>query len=174
MMAEFKPAFDAMIKHEIFPDGHAYANDPADKGGETYAGISRKFWPEWSGWKVLDTYKEKPHFGVNSELDASVLNFYKTRFWTPYRLSELLSQDVANYIFDKIMNCGMAAVKISQRIAAVPDDAKMGAKTIAAINGIEPVQFIASMRKGMQEHYKAIVARAPSQAKFLKSWLSRC
>lgn len=40
------------LKHE-----GGYANHPADKGGETYRGITRKHNPEWSGWKYIDEVK---------------------------------------------------------------------------------------------------------------------
>ena len=25
-----------------------------DRGKQTYAGISRRFWPNWDGWKLVD------------------------------------------------------------------------------------------------------------------------
>ena len=33
-----------------------YANNSADTGGETYAGIARNYWPKWQGWKYIDNF----------------------------------------------------------------------------------------------------------------------
>jgi len=35
------------------------SNLVTDKGGETYAGISRIYNPTWLGWKIVDSYKPK-------------------------------------------------------------------------------------------------------------------
>ena len=40
----FEQAVDAVLKEEA-----GYANDPADKGGETICGITRKNYPSWPG-----------------------------------------------------------------------------------------------------------------------------
>lgn len=34
-----------------------YANVLGDKGGETYMGISRVYWPSWPGWPVIDDWR---------------------------------------------------------------------------------------------------------------------
>ena len=44
-MADFRLAYK---KIEAAEGG--YVNDPDDKGGETYKGISRKANPDWNGW----------------------------------------------------------------------------------------------------------------------------
>ena len=44
-MADFKVAFAKTIRFE-----GGYVNHKADKGGETYKGIARNFWPKWKGW----------------------------------------------------------------------------------------------------------------------------
>lgn len=45
-MADFNEAFAATSMDE-----GGYANHCNDNGGETYAGISRKFWPGRNGWR---------------------------------------------------------------------------------------------------------------------------
>ena len=51
-MANFQQAF----QHTAAAEG-GYSNNPKDKGGETYRGIARKYWPDWAGWIIVDEYK---------------------------------------------------------------------------------------------------------------------
>ncbi len=51
-------SFAEALKHTLEFEG-GYANDPADRGGETFRGISRKNWPRWSGWDLIDQVKRK-------------------------------------------------------------------------------------------------------------------
>ena len=59
-MAQFEPAFEKTMKFE-----GGYANNPADRGGETYRGIARKIWPGWNGWPLVDAAKQKAGFPGN-------------------------------------------------------------------------------------------------------------
>lgn len=47
-MAEFTPAFEEMIRNE---GGYILHNVAGDHGGDTYAGIARRFHPDWPGWQ---------------------------------------------------------------------------------------------------------------------------
>ena len=58
-MAKFSEAEKITCKNE-----GGYANNPSDNGGETYAGIARKFWPNWSGWAKIDAIKKQ--YGTNA------------------------------------------------------------------------------------------------------------
>lgn len=49
--------FENYIISTILGHEGGYANHPADKGGETYRGISRKANPDWVGWKYIDEVK---------------------------------------------------------------------------------------------------------------------
>lgn len=50
-MADYLPAYERMIRRE---GGYRLTNDPADRGGMTFAGISRNRWPDWEGWRQID------------------------------------------------------------------------------------------------------------------------
>ena len=56
-MAEFRPAFEKMIHNEGGYVNHTVAGD---RGGQTYAGIARKFHPDWQDWGLI----------IDSELDT--------------------------------------------------------------------------------------------------------
>ena len=48
-MANFEYAIERLFGLE-----GGYARHPADPGGETYRGISRRYHPEWSQWADID------------------------------------------------------------------------------------------------------------------------
>ncbi|HSD38603.1 MAG TPA: glycosyl hydrolase 108 family protein [Rhodocyclaceae bacterium] len=50
-MADFSPAFEAMIQNE---GGYKLSNVANDRSGQTYAGISRNFHAGWAGWTIID------------------------------------------------------------------------------------------------------------------------
>jgi len=59
----FSQIIPTTLKHE-----GGYANHPADKGGETYRGITRKNNDEWQGWKVINEVKRTGK-GLNGLFD---------------------------------------------------------------------------------------------------------
>jgi lysozyme family protein len=79
-MADFDEAYLITIGIE-----GGYDNDPEDAGGETYKGISRKYYPDWRGWVFIDSYKTQPNFPNNAysdgTIDTMVRTFYKEHFW---------------------------------------------------------------------------------------------
>lgn len=159
-----------------------YANDPADRGGETYAGIARKFWPNWSGWKRIDFIKDnygKSAATINNyarndkELSKEISSFYKVNFWDVNNLDQFTDQQIANTIYDFGVNSGTGrAAKELQNILGVIQDGKIGPKTIAQVNSGNFKAVHAAYNCRRKEFYEGL-AKKPSQAKFLKSWLSR-
>lgn len=104
-MANFREAFELTIGHE----GN-YSNDPLDPGGETYRGISRRYWPGWTGWAIIDSYSVAniPSEGTNHELDLAVRTFYKDHFWNRFEGDKVPHQDIANELFDTGVNMSMS------------------------------------------------------------------
>ncbi len=182
--------FDAAYKKSMGNEGN-YANNPADRGGETVSGISRKNWPQWSGWKLVDSIKStllaQPVYGtheyrnwvnhLNSLLTASVAiqnqiqAFYRANFWG--RLAEIIDQRVAEESFDKRINCGDIACKWLQRAAGVTDDGIIGTGTIIAVNAFDPAILLTNFNEQAKSYYEKIIERDPSQAVFRHSWFSR-
>jgi lysozyme family protein len=52
-----KAVFFSHIVNDTLKHEGGYANHPADKGGETYRGITRKHNSEWEGWRYIDEVK---------------------------------------------------------------------------------------------------------------------
>ena len=83
-MAQFEPAFQKTMKFE-----GGYVNDPDDRGGETYRGISRKHHPDWPGWGILKKAEEN-RYNIerrisDDALQAAVREFYQAEFWAPLK-----------------------------------------------------------------------------------------
>lgn len=171
-MADFWTAFNKTMKHE-----GGYANNPADRGGETYRGIARKHWPAWQGWPLVDEKKSRPDFPKcltdSAYLDAAVKDFYRRNFW-PAWMGGIESQDLADWVFDKAVNMGTAqAVKLLQRAAGVDDDGRWGPRTAAAVKAADPSSLLEACREQARMFYRQLADNNPSQRQFLKGWLAR-
>jgi len=101
-------------------------NDHSDSGGETYKGISRKNWPKWTGWAFVDNAMNKPNFPKalysNTQLNDSVVSFYKLNFWDKVGGDMIASQTIANLLVDSAVNEGVrAAIKRAQKIVLIAE-----------------------------------------------------
>lgn len=162
-MAEFLPAFERVLRNE---GGYVLHTVKDDRGGATYAGIARNFHPSWQGWKVIDQGETPP-----ADL---VRQFYRSQFWHPLRLDEVTHQEVAANIFDFGVNAGIStAAKLAQLVVGATPDGKIGAKTLQALNGIDPDLFVARYALAKIARYRDIVRKDRSQIKFLVGWVSR-
>jgi lysozyme family protein len=106
-MADFLTAYKRTSRYE-----GGYANDAADRGGETYKGIARKMHPNWQGWVIIDAYK-KDHGQLkrgaiinDPRLDDMVIEFYRREFWNKVRGDDVKDQDLANMLYDDAVNTG--------------------------------------------------------------------
>lgn len=181
----FNTAFRATMRHE-----GGYANDPDDKGGETYMGISRKHHPKWKGWQEIDRLKntgnKKPEIDNNKNLVPEVEEFYKKNYWDSIKLSKIASRDVAEELFDTAVNQGKtAAIKYLQRSLNVLNnnekkykdlevDGKMGPKTIEAANSYMFPKILVKCINGLQfMRYYNLAQKDKTQEKFMLGWLKR-
>lgn len=162
-MADFLPAYEAMIVDE---GGYVLHSVPGDRGGQTYAGIARNRWPQWSGWAVVDAGAE-PHADL-------VRGFYRANFWNAMRLDEVQDQRVAQNLFDFGVNAGTGtAIKLAQIVVGATPDGRVGPKTLAAVNALSPELFVARYALAKLARYEQIVTRDRVQGKFLLGWLRR-
>lgn len=162
-MADFIPAFESMILNE---GGYILHDVQGDRGGQTYAGISRKNWPAWQGWAVLDAGGDPPVDEVRA--------FYRTHFWAPLQLDKVAHQPVARTLFDFAVNAGTTtAAKLAQLVAGATPDGRIGPKSLEAINAMPPEVFVLRYTLAKLARYEQIVRRDRSQSKFLLGWVSR-
>ena len=184
-MAQFDPVIQRTLKYE-----GGYANDPADRGGETYRGVSRKFHPQWGGWAIIDGYKKAPNFPATLDRDQSlptmVTEFYRTEFWNKISGDAIADQAIAGELFDSAVNGGIgAAVKILQQAInlfrtsdQLSVDGGMSDGIVRALNDFvaRPVRaqaLLSAMVVLRGIRYMNIISNKPSQRKFAVGWFSR-
>jgi lysozyme family protein len=182
-MADFKIA----LKDTLGIEG-GISNHPDDRGGFTYKGISRKTWPNWGGWKIVDYYKDLskiPPTDIGT-LDAMVREFYRENFWDRIGLTSINNQKIANELFDTAVNAGakqpilflQRALNLLNRNGALYPDTKIdgiiGNKTLELTNSHPYPDALLKLLNGLQlSYYVAICEKDPSQEEFLRGWLRR-
>lgn len=120
----FDRAFGRTVGHE-----GGYVNNPADPGGETKYGISRRAYPNENI--------------AGMTLDRAKL-LYLRGYWQPARCHQM-PEPIALEVFDAAVNCGVGqAVRWAQRAVGAADDGNIGPVTIAAINADPNPQAVAA------------------------------
>lgn len=167
-MAEFLPAYEIGRQNE-----GGYVNDPSDKGGETYAGVARNYWPSWKGWPIIDASKplKRGDFIKNEELESCIKQFYRQNFWNKIQGDYIDSQAVATFIYDWTLTSGKA-IKIIQRELGLTDDGIFGNGTLAAVNNAGD-DFLSRLHKMRDAYYHFLVNRDATLQKFLLGWVRR-
>lgn len=161
-MADFNQAYERMIADE---GGYQLTNVKDDRGGQTFAGISRAMNPDWSGWKYIDDGLVPPAYRVRE--------FYRTSFWLPIKGDAIFNQDIASSIFNFHVNAGVPARKLAQVVVGVTPDGVFGDKTLTALNSIDAEVFKARYALAKIARYRDIVAKDRTQIKFLLGWINR-
>jgi lysozyme family protein len=191
-MADFELAYKKTAQVE-----GGYANDPDDRGGETYKGLARKMETGWPGWIMIDKIKKRvgnsaSEINKAAESDTGLQHLvwaaYKTSYWDILTLDKLEDQRVANELYDTGVNMGVgrAALFFQRALNCInrngqlfPDlklDGQVGQKTIAAFNMLSAsdkyiVWKLLNCQQG--EKYIDICEANPTQEKFMRSWASR-
>ena len=156
---KFEKAFEYVIQNE-----GGYVFEKNDPGGETKFGITKKSYPALN---IRDLTLE----------DAKKI--YYQDFWQKGRFEEISSDLVAMQVLDFSVNLGIrAAVIVLQRALRsvginVQEDGLMGPQTLFAASNSEPRCLLAAIKSEAAGYYRQIVAKNPSQQKFLKGWLNR-
>jgi len=173
-MAVIGPAFEKMMMNE---GGYIVHTVKGDIGGMTYAGISRKYHPSWSGWSIIDDYLSNKNYCQieTSELTDLVKDFYNKNYWYPLKCFYIDNQKIANSLFDFAVNTGIrTASKLIQIVVQVTPDGFVGPKTINAINTIDYQTFSSRFFISKVARYTNICNNNKSQSKFLLGWINRC
>jgi hypothetical protein len=169
-MADFDKAIPFTLKWE-----GGYVNNEKDNGGETYAGITRKDNPRWTGWAIIDEYKKKGKIKDGKkfpELNDKVAPYYRINYWNKIWGDKIKDQSAAGFLLDWFVNSGYHAVKAVQKIVDVTPDSIIGTGTISAINNYRG-NLTEELRKARIAFVRNIVAQRPSQVEFLDGWLNR-
>ena len=176
----FLNIYKKTLKHEGY-----YSFDTSDKGGETYMGISRKFFPKWEGWDIIDAEKpnnngklERNQKIASPKLDSLVEDFYYNNFWLRFGVNYVNNDSVAYIIFDFCVNSGKAAAYAVQYVLNenighhLNVDGIIGTKTLSAINSSDPEALFLAI-KAKRAWFYLSCSEDPTQRKFTKGWLRR-
>ncbi len=134
-----KDNFDAALKAILHHEG-GYVNHPADPGGMTNLGVTKRVWEEWVGHEV----DEKTMRGLTPEIVGPM---YKAKYWDKIRGDDLPA-GVDYCVFDAAVNSGPGrAVKWLQGCVGVDQDGGIGPKTLAAVAAFDPKELVEDYTK---------------------------
>lgn len=191
-MADFRQAFQITLGRE-----GGYVFDPDDAGGETYRGVARRYHPSWPGWISIDRIKQQTdtrhqlnrRLAKDDDLQQQIHDFYKQNYWDPFQGDLMISQELAEELFDTGVNMGgHLAVRflqeglnlLNRNQKSFPDileDGKSGPGTLGALNCYltkdppEHLLKIMNILQGM--HYIEYMRKSPTQEKYARGWLKR-
>lgn len=145
----FDDAFDRVIGHE-----GGYVNNPADPGGETKFGISKRAYPK------VDI--------KNMTLEGAK-DIYRRDYWLAAQCDQY-DGAIGFQLFDMAVNSGLsAAAKTLQKAVGVAADGIIGAKTLAAIKAM-PVSVVVI---GFNAERLAYLTSLGAWKDFGKGWANR-
>jgi len=135
MKANFDAALKAILHHE-----GGYVNHPADPGGMTNLGVTKRVWEEWVGHEV----DEKTMRNLTPEIVGPM---YKVKYWDKIKGDELPT-GVDYVVFDAAVNSGPGrAAKWLQACVGVEPDGGIGPKTLAAVAAVDASQLVEDYAK---------------------------
>lgn len=153
-MADFQKAVDLILNHE-----GGYSNNPADPGGETAFGISKRAYPNLD-MKTL------------TRMDA--IQIYKNDYWEPIRGEKILDQRLAGNLLDFAVTSGVnLAARTIQRLVNVVTDGHIGPVSITAINSDNPAHLNLTLVGERLAFYVGLAAGKSGLRYALKSWIRR-
>ena len=159
-----------------------YANVSGDLGGETYRGITRKNFPKWDGWKIVDENKPLKNGQIidNEELENNVMDFYYDNFYAPMKIDKVEDMLISGHLLCHGVNAGIkTSVKLLQKAVnnvynvKISVDGIIGSTTIKYTNGAKANEAAREFIEQRNQYYKNLVSKNPSQCKFLNGWLDR-
>lgn len=159
-MADYRELTPFILKWE-----GGFVNDPLDSGGATNKGVTLATFRKFKGEAAtVDNLK--------AITDEDWTAIFKTMYWDKVKADNIASQAVANLMVDWYWMSGTTAVRRVQRLVGAQPDGVIGPKSIAAIN-IAGEGLAQDIYDDRRRFYEEIVARRPSQRKFLRGWLNR-
>lgn len=146
-------AFAELIGRVLGHEG-GYVNDPADPGGETRWGISKRAYPA-------------EDIGRLSRERA--IELYRRDYWAPIRGDELPSV-IAFQVLDAAVNHGTrTAIRWLQRAAGANDDGVIGPITLLAVQKTSQIELLSRFNAERLKFYASL----PTWGRFGRGWVKR-
>jgi lysozyme family protein len=157
MKQNFAEALQKLLEHE-----GGFVDHPADPGGVTNLGVTKKVWEEWVGHPV----DEK---AMRALTPATVAPLYRAKYWDKIKGDELPT-GVDYTVFDAAVNSGPGrAAKWLQACVGVEPDGGIGPKTLAAVAAMDPAELIEAYAK----RRLSFLLDLPHWGTFGKGWQRR-
>ena len=157
--------FQTALKHVLLMEG-GFTNDPADHGGATNWGITAATLAHWRGHSVTPA-------DVKAIPREEAIAIYHSNYWNTARCSDLPA-GVDLVVFDVSVNSGPSrGIKMLQTAVAATADGLFGPATMAAVRLVTPSDIVTGLANERRKFYAAIVARDPTQKKFINGWNNR-
>lgn len=160
-MAE-KTRFRLAVERTLRFEG-GYVNDPADPGGETRWGISKRSHPE---------------VDIKNLTMEGAIEIYQKDYWLP-DYEKITDERIAYKIFDAGVNMGVSeAVSLLQRSLnyfgkKLTEDGKFGPTTLAAVNSVEPERLLAELKARWAFRVAKLIQKRPVMTKYALGWCRR-
>jgi lysozyme family protein len=157
MDRNFSRAINAVLEYE-----GGYVNNPKDPGGPTNLGVTlANFRAYVKPDGTIDDLKKL------TREQAGVV--FRRHYWDEV-MGSSLPDGVDLCVFDYAVNSGPSrAAKLLQTLSGTAADGKIGAKTLAAVQAIEPGMLIDELCDGRLKFLKGL----PTFPTFGKGWVSR-
>ena len=156
-----KENWDEALKHILHWEG-GYVNHPADPGGMTNLGVTKRVWEEWTGKPATEADMR----GLTPEM---VSPLYKKRYWDAVRGDDLPS-GVDLCVVDCAVNAGPGrAARFLQQAVGATVDGQIGPGTLKAVASHDPKEIIKKFCDLREAHYKSL----NNYATFGTGWMRR-
>ena len=130
MIANFDAALAAVLDHE-----GGFVNHPADPGGMTNLGCTKKVWEEWCG-------RESNEKEMRELTKQDVSPIYKQKYWDKIQ-GDYLPAGVDYVVFDCAINSGPGrAAKFLQQVVGATQDGAIGPGTLGAVEAIPAAEIV--------------------------------
>lgn len=147
-----------------------YSYVPQDYGGETVWGISRRFNPDWEGWKIVDKSDIKKE---KERLKKLAKDFYYKKYLSPFLFMQKTHPKSMLFMFDWYVNAGVNAIRRLQRVVKEREDGIIGPRTREAVLRMKDDNLLWLLFWERQLFYSDIVRNDRSQLVFLAGWTNR-
>ena len=157
MSDSFKECLDLVLKSE-----GGYVNNPADPGGMTNLGVTKRVWEEYIG-------HESDEKEMRSLTPEKVAPLYEQKYWRPC-YGEVLPRGLDFVVFSMGVNAGPGrAVKLLQSSIGCVPDGIIGPKTRGLICDSNTATLISKFSEARREYYRSL----KTFPTFGKGWLNR-
>jgi lysozyme family protein len=165
-VARYSPKFEKAFAQTLIHEG-GYVNDPADYGGETKYGISKKAHPD---------------VNIKNLTLENAKDIYYREYWQAMGFENIYDDELAAKMFDirvnfrhqtfeELMRRALASVQCNPNM--LNSNMSWGRDMLWLINRADPKELRVALRSEQAGTYRLNVTKDATQARFINGWLKR-